>query len=46
MSASTQPLRFPGFMANDLASLVGCLVPVPTLHFLISGYTPIYEVIN
>lgn len=41
MSASTQTLRFPGFMVNDLSSLVGCLVPTPRLHFLISGYTPI-----
>lgn len=46
MSASTQPLRFPGFMVNDMTSLVGCLVPTPRLHFLISGYTPIHEVVG
>ena len=41
MAASTASLRLPGFMVNDMASLLGCLVPTPRLHFLISAFTPI-----
>lgn len=43
MAASTSTLRLPGFMANDLLSLVSSLIPTPRLHFLISSYTPIYS---
>lgn len=43
MCASTATLRLPGFMVNDLHSLVGALVPVPKLHYLISAYTPLNE---
>lgn len=41
MSASTSTLRYPGYMNNDLISLVAPLVPTPRCHFLITGYTPI-----
>ncbi|KAL0230024.1 hypothetical protein PCE1_003588 [Barthelona sp. PCE] len=41
MSASTNTLRFPSFMNNDLQSLISSLVPTPRLHFLMSSYTPI-----
>lgn len=41
MAASTSTLRLPGFMSNDLLSLVSSLVPTPRLHFLMSSYTPI-----
>lgn len=41
MSASTSTLRYPGYMNNDLVSLVAPLVPTPRCHFLITGYTPI-----
>lgn len=45
MGAATQPLRFPGFMAGDLAGVVGALVPTPRLHFLIAGYTPLHDIL-
>lgn len=41
MSASTSTLRYPGYMNNDLISIVAPLVPTPRCHFLITGYTPI-----
>lgn len=41
MSASTSTLRYPGYMNNDLISLIAPLVPTPRCHFLITGYTPI-----
>ncbi|KAI0984212.1 hypothetical protein GJ496_002549 [Pomphorhynchus laevis] len=41
MSASTSTLRYPGYINNDLISLVASLIPSPRLHFLISSYTPL-----
>lgn len=41
MSASTSTLRYPGYMNNDLISLIAPLVPTPRCHFLMTGYTPI-----
>lgn len=41
MSSSTSTLRYPGYMNNDLISLIAPLVPTPRCHFLITGYTPI-----
>jgi tubulin gamma len=46
MSASTATLRFPGFMNNDLLELVAPLVPMPLLHFLMTGYTPFFGAIE
>ncbi|MDP2439727.1 MAG: hypothetical protein Q8P67_28590, partial [archaeon] len=40
MSASTNTIRFPGFMNNNLVSLVSELVPTPRCHFLMTAYTP------
>jgi tubulin gamma len=42
MSASTATLRYPGFMNNDLHELVAPLAPLPLLHFLMTGYTPLF----
>ena len=41
MSGSTSTLRYPGYMNNDLISLISSLIPTPRLHFLISSYTPL-----
>jgi len=41
MSASTNTLRFPGYMNNDLIGLISSLIPTPRLHFLMTGYTPL-----
>lgn len=41
MAASTNTLRFPGYMNNDLVGLVSSLIPTPRLHFLMTGYTPL-----
>lgn len=41
MAASTATLRYPGYMNNDLVSLVGSLIPTPRCHFLLTGYTPL-----
>jgi tubulin gamma len=40
MSASTTTLRYPGYMNNDLGSIVASLVPIPRCHFLMTSYTP------
>ncbi|TPX23374.1 gamma-tubulin [Coccidioides immitis] len=40
MSASTTTLRYPGYMHNDLGSVVASLIPIPRSHFLITSYTP------
>ncbi|ODQ66425.1 gamma-tubulin [Nadsonia fulvescens var. elongata DSM 6958] len=40
MAATTAPLRFPGYMHNDLASLHAALIPYPKCHFLMTAYTP------
>ncbi|KAI9694841.1 MAG: gamma-tubulin [Bathelium mastoideum] len=40
MCASTTTLRYPGYMHNDLVSLVASLIPVPRCHFLMTSYTP------
>ncbi|KAI8973242.1 tubulin gamma chain [Mycotypha africana] len=40
MSASTTTLRYPGYMNNDLVSIVASLIPTPRCHFLTTAYTP------
>ncbi|KAK9472730.1 Tubulin/FtsZ, GTPase domain-containing protein [Dipodascopsis tothii] len=40
MSASTMTLRYPGYMHNDLVSLLASLVPTPKCHYLMTAYTP------
>ncbi|KAI8646488.1 tubulin gamma chain [Parasitella parasitica] len=40
MSASTSTLRYPGYMNNDLVSIVASLIPTPRCHFLTTAYTP------
>ncbi|KAH9842088.1 Tubulin gamma chain, partial [Teratosphaeria destructans] len=40
MSASTTTLRYPGYMHNDLVSIVASLIPTPRCHFLQTSYTP------
>lgn len=40
MAASTATLRFPGYMNNDLVSILASLIPTPRCHFLMTGYTP------
>eukprot|EP00920_Eleutheroschizon_duboscqi_P023529 GHVT01058643.1.p1 GENE.GHVT01058643.1~~GHVT01058643.1.p1 ORF type:complete len:399 (+),score=87.49 GHVT01058643.1:503-1699(+) len=41
MAASTSTVRYPGYMNNDLVSLIASLVPVPRLQFLMTGYSPL-----
>lgn len=40
MAASTQTLRYPGYMHNDLVGIVASLIPTPRCHFLMTSYTP------
>ncbi|EOQ99587.1 hypothetical protein E3P92_00571 [Wallemia ichthyophaga] len=40
MSAATTPLRYPGYMNNDLSSIIASLIPTPRCHFLMTSYTP------
>ncbi|KZF23565.1 gamma tubulin [Xylona heveae TC161] len=40
MSASTAPLRYPGYMHNDLVGIIASLIPTPRCHFLMTSYTP------
>lgn len=40
MAASTSTLRFPGYLMNDLSSLISTLVATPRCHFITAGYTP------
>lgn len=40
MSASTTTLRYPGYMHNDLVSILASLIPTPRCHFLMTSYTP------
>lgn len=40
MAASTQTLRYPGYMNNDLVGIIASLVPTPRCHFLMPSYTP------
>ncbi|KZW04439.1 gamma tubulin [Exidia glandulosa HHB12029] len=40
MAASTQPMRFPGYMNTDLVSILSSLIPTPRCHFLMTSYTP------
>ncbi|ONH68898.1 Tubulin gamma chain [Cyberlindnera fabianii] len=40
LSASTNTLRYPGYMYNSLTSILSTLVLTPDLHFLIPSYTP------
>ena len=41
MCSSTTTLRYPGYMNNDMISLIAPLVPTPRCHFLMTAYTPI-----
>lgn len=41
MSVSTATLRYPSYMNNDLIGLIAPLIPMPRLHFLMTGYTPL-----
>lgn len=41
IAASTNTLRYPGYMNNDLIGLISSLVPTPRCHFLMTGYTPL-----
>lgn len=40
MGASTQTLRYPGYMNNDLVGMIASLIPTPRAHFLMTSYTP------
>ena len=40
MCASTNTLRYPGYMHNDLVGIVASLIPTPRCHFLMTSYTP------
>jgi len=40
MLAATQTLRYPGYLHNDLTSIIAALTPTPELHFLQTAYTP------
>lgn len=40
LSASTSTLRYPGYLHNDLASIMASLIPFPKCHFLMTSYTP------
>ena len=40
MAASTQTLRYPGYMNNDLVGILASLIPTPRCHFLMTSYTP------
>lgn len=41
MAATTTTLRFPSYSNNDMISLLAPLIPTPSCHFLMTGYTPI-----
>ena len=41
MSACTASLRYPGYINNDLLSIISPLIPTTKLHFLMTGYTPL-----
>eukprot|EP00758_Cryptobia_borreli_P004527 Tbor_TRINITY_DN4430_c0_g1::TRINITY_DN4430_c0_g1_i1::g.8082::m.8082/K10389/TUBG; tubulin gamma len=40
MAASTATLRYPGYLNNDLMSMLASLIPTPRCHFVCTGYTP------
>lgn len=40
MAASTNTLRYPGYMHNDLVGIIASLIPTPRCHFLMTSYTP------
>ncbi|KIO30251.1 hypothetical protein M407DRAFT_225097 [Tulasnella calospora MUT 4182] len=40
MAASTQTLRYPGYMNNDLVGIIASLIPTPRCHFLTTSFTP------
>lgn len=40
MAASTQTIRYPGYMNNDLVGILASLIPTPRCHFLSTSYTP------
>ncbi|KAG5222428.1 gamma-tubulin [Salix suchowensis] len=39
IAASTQTLRYPGYMNNDLVGIIASLIPTPRCHFLMTSYT-------
>lgn len=41
MSVSTATLRYPSYMYNNLLELLAPLIPMPRLHFFMTGYTPL-----
>merc|ERR1712124_157694 len=41
MAASTSTLRYPGYMNNNLVSLVASLIPTYKCHFLMTSFTPL-----
>jgi tubulin gamma len=43
MAASTQTLRYPGYMNNDMVGMIASLVPTPRLHYLATSYTPFMD---
>lgn len=40
MSAATSTLRYPGYLHNDMVSIMASLIPLPKCHFLMTSYTP------
>lgn len=40
MAATTQTLRYPSYMNNDLVGIIASLIPTPRCHFLMTSYTP------
>lgn len=40
MAASTQTLRYPGYMNNDMVGMMASLIPTPRCHYLMTSYTP------
>lgn len=41
MAGTTNTIRFPGYMNNNLVGIVSSLIPTPRCHFLVTGYTPL-----
>lgn len=41
LASTTNTIRFPGYMNNNLVGIVSSLVPTPRCHFLVTGYTPL-----
>ncbi|XP_037950225.1 tubulin gamma-1 chain-like [Teleopsis dalmanni] len=41
MTTSTATMRYPSYMYNTLCEVMAPLIPIPNLHFLMTGYTPL-----